>query len=188
MSYLLKEVKTVKIFVDFPYLIKTSNLIASHYHHSDKTSNHNHGLKDISPNHSLEASLKPEYLRTQQWWIVGSGMCQGVFMEIWRKCKVKRKQFRLLECVWKFQSISCFNEHKAAAWIMNCWKTFLMQQFNWFINRNSVCFASMDAHQDAQKNCEAPSCNWIWSHKLTSYHVMCLYWWGECTLGPVTSI
>lgn len=60
LLHLLKEVKSTKLVVDFPNIGKATNFNAADNHNYNKPCHHDHRLKNICPNNSLQTTLQKE--------------------------------------------------------------------------------------------------------------------------------
>ena len=67
MLYLLKEIESAKILVDLPNFIKASDFNTADNYNSDKPCHHDHRLKYICPNNSLQTTLMAENNAMSMW-------------------------------------------------------------------------------------------------------------------------
>ena len=65
LLHLLKEVKSTKLVVDFPNIGKATNFNAADNHNYNEPCHHDHRLKNICPNNSLQTTLQKENVGTQ---------------------------------------------------------------------------------------------------------------------------
>ena len=56
--YLLEEIHSSKILINFPYFCQSSHLEAADNNHNDQTSNHDKGLEHVCPDDGLQTTLE----------------------------------------------------------------------------------------------------------------------------------